>query len=152
MLLLCNKWNVPTIFRHMGMLMITEYFQPDGLPLTWKKKTWKNLIETWLLFSMNRILSEEYCSRSNWFKLGFMWKFEWIWIIALRYFCVYLWVFFLLYLLANFNDFLTLLWEKKILVIKKKLLKFEAEGGEFAKILRSLEQFIQTVKGQNNFW
>ena len=35
---------------------------------------------------------------------------------------------------------------------RKKLLKFEAEGREFAKILRSLEQFIQTVKGQNNFW
>ena len=34
----------------------------------------------------------------------------------------------------------------------EKLLKFEAEGREFAKILRSLEQFIQTVKGQNNFW
>ena len=34
----------------------------------------------------------------------------------------------------------------------EKLLKFEAEGWEFAKILRSLEQFIQTVKGQNNFW
>ena len=30
-------------------------------------------------------------------------------------------------------------------------LKFEAEGREFAKFLRSLEQFIQTVKGQNNF-
>ena len=28
----------------------------------------------------------------------------------------------------------------------------EAEGREFAKILRSLEQFIQTVKGQNNVW
>ena len=35
---------------------------------------------------------------------------------------------------------------------KDKLLKFEAEGHEFAKFLRSLEQFIQTVKGQNNFW
>ena len=33
----------------------------------------------------------------------------------------------------------------------EKFLKFEAEGREFAKILRSLEQFIQTVKGQNNF-
>ena len=33
----------------------------------------------------------------------------------------------------------------------EKLLKFEAEGREFSKILRSLEQFIQTVKGQNNF-
>jgi hypothetical protein len=32
----------------------------------------------------------------------------------------------------------------------EKLLKFEAEGQEFAKFLRSLEQFI--VKGQNNFW
>ena len=34
----------------------------------------------------------------------------------------------------------------------EKLLKFEAEGQEFSKILRSLKQFIQTVKGQNNFW
>ena len=32
------------------------------------------------------------------------------------------------------------------------LLKFKAVGREFAKILRSVEQFIQTVKGQNNFW
>ena len=31
---------------------------------------------------------------------------------------------------------------------REKLLKFEAGGREFAKILRSLEQFIQTVKGQ----
>ena len=30
-------------------------------------------------------------------------------------------------------------WEKR--------LKFEAEGREFAEFLRSLEQFIQTVKG-----
>ena len=35
---------------------------------------------------------------------------------------------------------------------REKLLKFEAEGWEFAKFLRSLEQFIQTLKGQNNFW
>ena len=30
-------------------------------------------------------------------------------------------------------------------------LKFEAEGQEFANFLRSLEQFIGTVKNQNNF-
>ena len=35
---------------------------------------------------------------------------------------------------------------------RDKLLKFEAEGREFSKILRSLEEFFQTVKGQNNFW
>ena len=35
---------------------------------------------------------------------------------------------------------------------REKILKFEAEGREFAKILRSLEQFVRTVKGQNNFW
>ena len=35
---------------------------------------------------------------------------------------------------------------------QEKLLKFEAEGQKFEKILRSLEQFIQTVKGQNYFW
>ena len=31
-------------------------------------------------------------------------------------------------------------------------LNFETEGWEFAKFLRSLEQFGPTVKGQNNFW
>ena len=31
-------------------------------------------------------------------------------------------------------------------------LKFDAEGREFANILRSLEQFIQIVKGQTDFW
>ena len=41
---------------------------------------------------------------------------------------------------------------KKYFSDREKLLKFEAEGREFAKLLRSLEQFIQTVKGQNNFW
>ena len=39
-----------------------------------------------------------------------------------------------------------LLWEKNS-SDRENLLKFEAEGREFAKILRSLEQFIQTVKG-----
>ena len=34
---------------------------------------------------------------------------------------------------------------------REKVLKFEAEGREFAKLLRPLEQFVQTVKGQNNF-
>ena len=33
---------------------------------------------------------------------------------------------------------------------REKLLKIEAEGREFANFLRSLEQFIQTVKGLNN--
>ena len=35
---------------------------------------------------------------------------------------------------------------------QEKLLRFEAEGREFAKSFRSLEQFIQAVKGQKNFW
>ena len=35
---------------------------------------------------------------------------------------------------------------------RERLLKFETKGREFAKHLGSLEQFIQTVKGQNNFW
>ena len=45
-----------------------------------------------------------------------------------------------------------LLWEKKGSSDREKLLKFEAEGQELAKFMRSLEWFIQTVKGQNNFW
>ena len=47
---------------------------------------------------------------------------------------------------------LTYCEKKKCSSDREKLLKFEAEGREFAKFLRSLEQFIQTVKGQNNFW
>ena len=34
----------------------------------------------------------------------------------------------------------------------EKLLKFETEGRQFKNVLRSIEHFIQTVKGQNNFW
>ena len=49
----------------------------------------------------------------------------------------------------NYSD---LLWEKKCSSDREKLVKFKAEGWEFARFLRSLEQFIQTVKGQNNFW
>ena len=34
---------------------------------------------------------------------------------------------------------------------QEKLLKFEAEGQEFTNFLRSLEQFIQAVKGEDIF-
>ena len=34
---------------------------------------------------------------------------------------------------------------------REKNLKFEAEGQKCAKMLRSLEQFVRTVKCQNNF-
>ena len=35
---------------------------------------------------------------------------------------------------------------------REKLLKFDPEGREFAKVLRSLEQFMRTVKGQNKMF
>ena len=41
---------------------------------------------------------------------------------------------------------------KNCSIDREKLLKVEAEGREFAKILGSLEQFVRTVKGQNSFW
>ena len=40
-----------------------------------------------------------------------------------------------------------LLWEKNVLVIEKNVWKIEADGQEFAKIVRSIEQFIQTARG-----
>ena len=40
---------------------------------------------------------------------------------------------------------------KKCSLDRGKPLKFETEGREFATFLRSLEQFIGTVKG-HNFW
>ena len=42
--------------------------------------------------------------------------------------------------------------EKKNSCDREKHLIFEAEGQELAKILRSHEEFIQTVQGQDNFW
>ena len=42
--------------------------------------------------------------------------------------------------------------KKKCSSDREKLLKFEAEGREFSKILRSIEKFVQTVKGQKIFW
>ena len=50
-----------------------------------------------------------------------------------------------------FQDYFNQLW-KKSLSDWQKLLQFEAEGREFAKMLRSLEQFIWILKGQFNFW
>ena len=41
---------------------------------------------------------------------------------------------------------------KIVLVIEKNFWNSSLNAKNFAKILRSLEQFIQTVKGQNNFW
>jgi hypothetical protein len=41
--------------------------------------------------------------------------------------------------------------EKNYSSDQEKNLKFKAEGREFPKILKSLEQFVPTVKGQNNF-
>ena len=42
--------------------------------------------------------------------------------------------------------------KKKCSSDREKVLKLEAEGREFTNFLRLIEQFIQTVKGQNNFW
>ena len=41
---------------------------------------------------------------------------------------------------------------KKCFSDREKILKFEAEGREFAKFSRSLKQFVQTLKGQKIFW
>ena len=41
---------------------------------------------------------------------------------------------------------------KKCSIDQEHLLKFEAEGQEFANSFRIIEKFIQTVMGQNNFW
>ena len=41
---------------------------------------------------------------------------------------------------------------KIVLVIEKNFLKFEAEGREFSKISRLIDQFIQTVKDQHTYF
>ena len=44
-----------------------------------------------------------------------------------------------------------LMREKLVFVIKEIVCKFEAKDREFAKQLRSLDQFLQTLKDQTNF-
>ena len=44
-----------------------------------------------------------------------------------------------------------LLWEKIVLVIEKNFWNSKLKAENLQKILKSLDQFIQTVKGQNNF-
>ena len=52
----------------------------------------------------------------------------------------------------SFQNCSDLQWEKKCCSDWEKVLKLEAECCEFANFLRSLEQFIGTVKRQNSFW
>ena len=47
-----------------------------------------------------------------------------------------------------FQNCSDLLREKNVPVTETKLFRIESEGRELAKLLRSLEQFIQTEKGQ----
>ena len=49
------------------------------------------------------------------------------------------------------NKIVLIYCEKKCFSHQERRLKFETEGREFAKFMRSMEQFIQTVNGQNNF-
>ena len=52
-----------------------------------------------------------------------------------------------------YQNFSAHLWEKFVLFIdQEKVLKFDADGRELTKCLRSLEQSIQIIVSQNNFW
>ena len=48
--------------------------------------------------------------------------------------------------MSNFVTKIVLTYCEKIVLVIENF--FEVEGQEFAKILRSLEQFVQTLKGQ----
>ena len=70
-------------------------------------------------------------------------------ILEHEFFCLGLWAAQgMVFCYQNCSD---LLWEKFVLVIQKNFWKLRLKAENFAKILRSLEQSIQTVKGQNNF-
>ena len=56
-----------------------------------------------------------------------------------------------LHIIFCFQNYSDLLWEKKCYFHLEQLLKFKAEGLEFAKILRSLEKFIRTLKVRTIF-
>ena len=53
----------------------------------------------------------------------------------------------------NFTKIVRTYCEKKIvLVIEKICANSQPSASNFKKISQSLEQFVRTVKGQNNFW
>ena len=51
-----------------------------------------------------------------------------------------------------YQDCSDLLWEKIVLVIENFFWNSRLKAENLHNFLRSLEQFIQTVKGQDNFW
>ena len=55
-------------------------------------------------------------------------------------------------LIFCFKNYSYQLKGKCCLIDQENLLIYEAEGQEFAKVLRSIEKHIWSVKGQNNFW
>ena len=67
-------------------------------------------------------------------------------ILVFTYFCLHFLWYFVSKIVPTYCE------KKTVLVIEKKKWKFEAEGQEFAKNLRSPEKFIHTVKCWNNFW
>ena len=108
------------------------------------------LIRKWLRLyeKMRRRLSK---------KVGFFYRIDWItwlrlWVLSQAEMIITA----LLYSLSVNGILLPkLFWptlRKNCSSDREKLLKFEAEGQQLEKFLRSLEQFIQTVEGQNNFW
>ena len=102
-------------------------------------------------------------SPPKWVKINLKGEFSDLWLIFIIYFLEYKWLVYELYI-ENFSwncsdskiyvhmvfchqNYSDLQWEKFVLVVEKK-----TEDWEFAKVLKSLEKVVQTVKGQNNFW
>ena len=104
-----------------------------------------NTLNQELLYSLNRI-----CTWNVNFALFFK-----VCEHSERWHLFYMWVCFLETFLHSGGKYGILL-SKLFWTAKRKNCSSDrekkAESQEFAKFLRSLEQFIQKVKGQNNFW
>ena len=116
-------------------------------------------LEIWPIFHFLFVCNYLVVASNYKWKMGqILWHSQNIWTLITQCitFCFFIWRILLRNIasLLGFSTYFSKQWYfvTKIVLTYCEKLKFEAEGREFAKILRSLEQFIQTVKGQNNFF
>ena len=118
------------------------------------------ILETWLKnlngkLPFGLVTKPQFANTSvNFSWVSFFFSFIFLFILNEKWICIYLISCMLIFkkngeMVFCYQNCSDLLWEKMVLVVKKN---FWNSRPRVAKNLRSLEQFIQTVKGQNNFW
>ena len=146
---------------HCATLAQTSHTSPGAVMRYMSKlKAEQNVANVVFLLNKNLFLNSSFLIKQKDYKKQLLWEFKLA--VDINFFPL-LFRFGLIDSKILFREHFSQQWyfltkivltycERKLFCDREKLLKFEAESREFSKFLRSLEQFIQTVKGQNNFW